>query len=135
MSQEFEFLNGEGDKWFQRNKQTLENRTFDYPTSIIKRTLQNHTDNINSILEIGCSNGTKINDLANHFNARGFGVDPSQSAILEGQTKYKHLELSQGTASKLPFSNDFFDLVFFGFCLYLLDRKDIFLQSQKLIAY
>lgn len=126
MSQEFEFLNGEDDKWFQRNKQTLENRTFDYPTSIIMRTLQNHTDNINSILEIGCNNCTKINDWANHLNAKGFGVDPSQSAILEGQIKYKHLELSQGTATKLPFSNDFFDLVFFGFCLYLLDRKDIF---------
>ena len=34
--------------------------------------------------------------------------------------------LTQGTAESLPFGDSLFDLVIFGFCLYLCDRHDLF---------
>jgi len=34
--------------------------------------------------------------------------------------------LMQATADNIPFENNRFDLVIFGFCLYLCDRKDLF---------
>ena len=46
--------------------------------------------------------------------------------IKNGNELHKHLDLSVATASNLPHSNNFFDLVYFGFCLYLVDREDIF---------
>ena len=33
---------------------------------------------------------------------------------------------NQGTADVLPFDNESFDIVIFGFCLYLCDREDLF---------
>ena len=35
------------------------------------------------------------------------------------------MKLSVAIASDLPHENDCFDLVYFGFCLYLLDRNDV----------
>jgi ubiquinone/menaquinone biosynthesis C-methylase UbiE len=36
------------------------------------------------------------------------------------------LHLHVGTANSLPFDSATFDFVFFGFCLYLVDRNEIF---------
>ena len=36
------------------------------------------------------------------------------------------MDARQGTAETLPFPNASFDIVLFGFCLYLCDRDDIF---------
>lgn len=120
------FLDGEGDGWFGRNKEVVNSKSIFYETDTIKRVLQSHKNNIKDVLEIGCSNGAKLNDLCQFFNANGAGVDPSSEAIREGGGQYKDLDLSVGVASSLPYRDKFFDLVYFGFCLYLLDREDVF---------
>jgi len=119
------FLDGEGDKWFERNEAALRNAPSNFETSTIKRVLQNYEANLENILEIGCSNGVKLNDLCEYFNSRGFGVDPSKQAVEDGNKKFSNLRLSVSTASNLPFESNFFDLVIFGFCLYLVDRSEI----------
>ena len=78
------------------------------------------------MLKIGCGNGAKISDLCDYFNAAGSGIDPSTAAIKNGKELHKNLHLSISTASKLPYDDDSFDLVYFGFCLYLIDRNDVF---------
>ena len=125
-SQSDAFLKSEGDHWFERNKDLLRRKINLYDTKTIKRVLEHDSDRINHILEIGSGNGVKLNDLCEYFDANGAGVDPSEVAIKDGLVAYSNLRLSVATASDLPFSKNSFDLVYFGFCLYLVDRSDIF---------
>lgn len=126
LNQSKAFLEGEGDCWFERNKIAVNSKLSFYDVDIINRTLNSYKGSINNVLEIGCSNGAKLFDLCDHFSANGFGVDPSAAAILNGRALYKNLHFSVSTASQIPYGDNSFDLVFFGFCLYLVDRSDIF---------
>jgi ubiquinone/menaquinone biosynthesis C-methylase UbiE len=119
------FLESEGDGWFERNKTAVNSKSSFYETETIKRVLQHYKENINSVLEIGCGNGAKLFDLCDYFKATGSGIDPSAAAVKNGKELHKGLQLSVSTASKLPYNDDNFDLVYFGFCLYLVDRNDI----------
>ena len=78
------------------------------------------------VLEIGCSNAWRLNLIHKNIGAICYGIDPSQKAIDEGIGNNKNLILKQGTAEKIPFKGIKYDLIIFGFCLYLCDRKDLF---------
>jgi len=120
------FLDGEGDRWFQRNKDGALAQAHFHDTETIKRVLRAFKASIRDILEIGCSNGVKLHDLTTYFGATGHGVDPSAAAIDNGRKVFSELRLAVGTASKLPHSDAAFDLVFLGFCLCYVDRNEIF---------
>lgn len=123
--QERIFLDGEGDSWFERNREKLIDVSDDFPIETIKRVLSPFNEKIVNILEIGCSNGAKLNDLSTFFNATGYGLDPSEKAITIGKKEFPTLKLSVGTAQNIEHTNESFDLVYFGFCLYLLDRNTV----------
>ncbi len=75
-------------------------------------------------MEIGCGNGARLKQLVN-LGFRVSGIDPSASAISEA--KLSNVDAYIGTADNLPFKENCFDIVVFGFCLYLCDREDLFL--------
>jgi ubiquinone/menaquinone biosynthesis C-methylase UbiE len=128
MSQKQIFLNGEGDNWFHRNKLQLKKNNLD--TQFLISNLKD--ERIEKFLEVGCSSGLKSHDLAKGLLARGWGIDPSALAIKEANAIYQHpyppprnekiLEFNIGTSDNLEFKDDFFDLIYFAFCLYLVDR-------------
>ena len=60
------------------------------------------------------------------FQAECYGIDPSSKAIEDGKSRYPEISLQVGTADDLPFDAGSFDMIIFGFCLYLCDRKDLF---------
>lgn len=121
------FLEGEGDGWFERNKATINDKSHNFESlETIKRVLQSFENNVNNILEIGCGNGAQLNEICDFFSANGAGIDPSSAAVKDGNERHKHLSLSVATASNLPYNSNDFDLVYFGFCLYLVDRPDVF---------
>lgn len=130
VSQKSEFLRSEGDAWYSRNKDYVGNLA-DYKLShdvrFIVDQVGDDAKSINNILEIGCGNGVKLEMLCRSLDARGNGIDPSSLAIYEGNARSKSvdLDLCVGTADLLPFQNSSFDIVFFGFCLYLIDRVDL----------
>ena len=62
--------------------------------------------------------------MKNNLTAQCFGIDPSAQAVAEARKL--GVNAQQGTADALPFDNDTFDAVIFGFCLYLCDRFDLF---------
>lgn len=86
------------------------------------RLFSNHIVAGHRVLEVGASNGHQLHKLQQLTGCEGFGIDPSISAITDGKTKYPELGLSVGTADKLEFPDASFDVVIFGFCLYLVDR-------------
>lgn len=120
------FSKTEGNEWFRRNQKSLENKNGFYETEAIKRVLGCFKDSINSICEVGCGNGAKLSILCDFFNASGFGIDPSKEAIDSGAKAYSNINLKEGNAASLPFNDNEFDLIYFGFCLYLVDRGDIY---------
>lgn len=115
------FLNSEGNEWYNRNRLAL-----DESNDAILRTINHRDINCGKTLEIGCSNGYRLNLLNEQNSGEFFGIDPSELAIREGGKKYGKISLQVGTADNLPFENESLDLIIYGFCLYLCDREDLF---------
>ena len=88
--------------------------------------------NISSILEIGAGNGLPLSYLADKLEAQAFGIEPSKKAVQnweKNKTKInggENTNLIIGISNNLPFEESKFDLVIFGFCLYLVDRNNLF---------
>jgi SAM-dependent methyltransferase len=117
------FAAGEGDHWFIRNADRMAANAERDP---LLRELQQALVSPTTVLEVGCSNGWRLEALRQVCGSAGFGVDPSAKAISDGRAAFPHLTLQTGTADSLPFENGRFDLVILGFCLYLCDRADLF---------
>ena len=133
MSQKDIFLGGEGDSWYSRNASSLQKIDAASPPQDVVYmldTLHPFQDEIHTVLEIGCSNGIKLELVCERLNAKGFGLDPSPAAVGEGNSRSKSADLNLivGTSDDLPFETGSIDLVNFAFCLYLVDR-DALLKS------
>ncbi|MFQ2194262.1 class I SAM-dependent methyltransferase [Aeromonas jandaei] len=140
MNQKDIFIRQEGDSWYERNKHGYIHKKIQ--DDLVFKALQQVNCNPKRILEIGCANGWRVSALSEHFNASGYGIDPSLAAILDGLKAYPNLQLTQGTAENLP-AIEPVDLIIFGFCLYLCEPNDLFkiasqchdlLQDKGIIA-
>jgi ubiquinone/menaquinone biosynthesis C-methylase UbiE len=125
------FLKSEGDSWYERNKSAIETVQDSVDTRFILQILKGSSFEIQNLLEVGCSSAVKLNRLASSFSASGFGIDASSLAIQQGKKQFPDLDLYVGLASRLPFEADKFDLVFFGFCLYLVPPEEIELALKE----
>lgn len=108
------------DEWFERNRAKLETDT---SLPISTRLFASHITSGQRVLEIGTANGHQLYKLQQLTRCEAFGIDPSTSAIANGKANFPELQLMVGTADKLEFPDGFFDIVIFGFCLYLVDRS------------
>jgi ubiquinone/menaquinone biosynthesis C-methylase UbiE len=125
MKQNQIFLNSEGDSWHSRNESALSRRKLPDDDLILQEILKiNNNEKKINILEIGCGNGYRLEWLTNNINASCFGIEPSKQAVKIALKKGIHA--IQGTAESLPFDRNSFDIIIFGFCLYLCDREDLF---------
>lgn len=116
MKQSARFSHGEGDAWLVRNKKKLP-PNHDPVLELIEKTgLQPK-----KVLEVGCANGWRLKLLHNKYNCMCAGIDPSHAQLDDVD-----FPMIQGTAESLPYSTGVFDLVIYGFCLYLCDREDLF---------
>jgi len=111
------FLSSEGDAWFNRNRTDIKQDKMHLFARALKDGQQ--------LLEIGCSDGKNLSYMSSQAKVMCAGVDPSAEAIAEGKKRYPGFDLRIGTADSLPFKNGAFDMVVFGFCLYLVDRDDL----------
>lgn len=134
-SQSSLFLGGEGDAWFSRNSESLNATSVSPDISFIFSTLDGFHNSISNILEIGCGGGAKLSALSKHFNSLGYGIDPSKKAIHSASEKYSQTEnklhFQTGIATNLPYEDNQFDLVFFGFCLYLVPPNEILSAAME----
>jgi ubiquinone/menaquinone biosynthesis C-methylase UbiE len=129
ISQKKKFLISEGDKMFIRNKEAY--KKYDYSKEKLSKTILKIykkdiiKNNTNSILEIGCSEGSRLKFLSKKLKEKKFfGIDPSKLAIKNA--KKNKLNAIVGSADNLPYKNHQFEMVIFGFCLYLVDDRDLF---------
>lgn len=113
------FLNGEGDAWWRRNQDDESDVLDHFDRAILQR-----VGTPSSVLEIGSADGRRIARLVRELPAstRALGVDPSAEAIASAQAKFPLIDFAIGTADAIP-TEEQFDLVILGFCLYLCDRN------------
>lgn len=115
------FLASEGNAYFSRN-----DHAHDPGGDPVLRAMDAMQLKPADVLEIGCADGWRLEAM----RARGIrnctGLDPSGEAVAAGRQRFPQLRLEQGTADSLPFAAAAFDVIVFGFCLYLVDRADLF---------
>jgi len=122
MNQKEIFLKNEGDKYYERNKKKI-SKNHNY---ICKKIIElSKNKNILRILEIGCGTGDLLKKISKRkIKFKLFGIDPSIKAIKSNDNR--KISLIRGTADYLPFKDKSFDIIIFGFCLYLVDKELLF---------
>lgn len=126
------FSNGEGDKWFLRNLSNLEknfNPEEDRVISVLKKIKPTAANTDQKLLEVGCGGGYRLNWIKDNLTIDAYGIDPSAKAIENASNL--GVTAKVGTAEQLAFPDSSFDYLVFGFCLYLCDRKDLFLIASE----
>jgi SAM-dependent methyltransferase len=135
MSQKDVFLASEADAWYERNQQALAKADFSTdPVSLavleIAATFSpNAKGRRMRIIEVGCGEGRRLEWLSAKLDADVFGVEPSVLAV--DKARARGITAERGTADDLPFDDAAFDVLIFGFCLYLCDRHDLFRVAQE----
>jgi ubiquinone/menaquinone biosynthesis C-methylase UbiE len=117
------FLASEGDAWFSRNEAVLACRDWS-KDPVARRLATLALAREARVLEIGCGDGSRLGYLAATHGWRVVGIDPSRKAVERARARGVMAE--QSTAERLPFEDASFDVVIFGFCLYLCDDSDLF---------
>ncbi len=122
------FLSSEADAWFERNRAAIKKRDFSHDLVVqavtdIAKLPQYYLVNL-KILEVGCGEASRLQYLVSNLNVDVFGIEPSAKAV--EQACNCGVKAQRGTADHLPFEDASFDIVIFGFCLYLCDRQDLF---------
>ena len=121
MAQKQEFLDAEGDAYFDRNPKDA-----DCESDPVVRALAPLAIKPKMVLEIGCGNGARLACVTRLIGGTGHGIEPSGKAVEFATREFPELKVVQGTADDLPYADGQFDLVIFGFCLYLCDPQDHF---------
>ena len=131
MKQKNIFLKSEADAWFARNKENLSRRNFEDDNIVraISDISKSSSNTMLKILEIGCGGGERLNYISNSINCSVSGVDPSLDAV--NHCKLNNIDAIVGAADSLIHKDNTFDIVIFGFCLYLCDRGDLFRISTE----
>lgn len=126
------FLNDEGDAWFERNHQAMQDREFHREEPVISASIKALPLIAHSqprLLEVGCGEGKRLAWMSQHLGMECHGIDPSGKAV--ASAKAIGVFAQQGTADALPYDSGMFDILVFGFCLYLCDREDLFRIAQE----
>ena len=125
MKQDEVFLQGEGDRWLNRNKAAITDPEYLIKDHVIGLMM---TMNLapKNVVEIGASNGWRLHEIARRFGSRVTAVEPSIQAIEDGQTRFPSVQFLRGTASELPLDSQArFDLAIVNFVLHWVDRSTL----------
>lgn len=122
MIQKEAFLKSEGDAWFARNREALQSPEH-LAADPVLQFLARQQKRPERVLEVGCADGWRLAELLRRYGSCCYGVDPSAEAVKKACAG---VQIRQSTADNLPFDDESFDLVIFGFCLYLCDPNDYF---------
>lgn len=122
--QEKAFDEGEGDAWYRRNREHLDEQREDWATRIVAAL--DDKAGIRRVLDLGCANGWRLARLARVFaNAQALvGVDASREALADGRRRFPALDLRHGVLSRVPLDEPF-DLVIVNFVLHWVDRETL----------
>lgn len=124
------FLGGEGDAWFERNLERIE-KGVESPEwekllfGIIPAKSSGDTSG-QFLIEIGCSSGHRLARISKLLQRPAIGIDPSKKAIDYATRAHgAQAEFRVGIAQKMPIEASSAEVLFFGFCLYLVPESEL----------
>lgn len=122
MSQTDIVKDSEANLWWRRNKDKLPPEH-----DPVLQLIEDNELRPDTVLEIGCANGWRLNELHKRYGSTAVGVDVSLEALADGQKRFPHIRTYYAEAGSLRVVEPYqFDMVIYGFCLYLADRADLF---------
>lgn len=124
MNQDSIFFDYEGDNWFTRNKDKITKKRSVSSEDQVLKMLGEYGIKPRRILEVGCSNGWRLNNLQKKYKAECVGVEPSAEAVRDGKKRYPKLKLQRALASKMPIEGSF-DLVIVSFVFHWIARDGL----------
>jgi ubiquinone/menaquinone biosynthesis C-methylase UbiE len=125
MKQRQVFAVSEGNAWFSRNANAQAKRSLPQDDNVLTQILKLPQPSKGAkLLEVGFGDGTGLKWLNDNTAYSCHGIDPASDAV--NDLNRHGVIATQGTAEQLPFKDNYFDVVIFGFCLYLCDRDDLF---------
>ncbi len=121
MPRQDEVFTKEGDQWFLRQNGHFVITEHDQIVSYLNQSGWKPK----SVLDIGSSNGYRLDDLLKRFpGATGSGIEISGMAVEDGRKRYPHLSLRQGMSHDLSaFADRSFDTVIISFVFHWVDRS------------
>jgi len=126
--QKLKFLEKEADNYYKRNMCDKS----DISNNILYKTIKENLslDKKKNIIEIGCAHASKLIELNKKYpNNKFYGLDPSKLAI--NNLKKNKIHGHIGTADHIPYDDNFFDIIIYGFSLYLCDDDLLFKISSE----
>lgn len=128
------FLAGEGDAWFERNHAAVAEHCNGATDPVVEEVcklseLSGAPRRGMRVLEVGCGEGWRLQWLKDNHGFEVYGIEPSARAVAAARAR--GVAAQQGTADELPFAAGYFDVLIFGFCLYLCDREDLFTVARE----
>jgi len=119
------FKKTEANLYFNRNKKKIIDYEKDWVTKLLEsaiKKLRGARAVELKVLEIGCGDAKRLIFLKKKFpSIKFFGIDPLSNVI-----KNKDIFFKKSTADHIPFKSNYFDMIIYGFCLYLADDYDLF---------
>ncbi|MFH1621483.1 MAG: class I SAM-dependent methyltransferase [Patescibacteria group bacterium] len=128
--QERIFLSSEGDRWYNRNKSLFDDRTSIElrAPSILAEMYGLYPG---SILEVGCSNGWRLDEFRRKYGAKCFGVEPSDEALKNGREIFPEITLERGVVAQIPFKEPC-DLVVVNYVMHWVSRGELYRSIMEI---
>jgi SAM-dependent methyltransferase len=86
------------------------------------------------VLDIGCGTGAALAVLAQQFECKVSGVDPSPGMLEQARRKLPAADLRQGVAEDLPFRDESFDAALMMTVVQHVDRRPAFTETRRVLA-
>ncbi|MFN3599033.1 MAG: class I SAM-dependent methyltransferase [Aquificaceae bacterium] len=115
------FKNYEGDNWYERNKEALKPKQ-----DLITWLLDSYgiLREGSAVLEVGASNGYRLEYIRQRYGCRAVAVGPSKRAVEEGKNSYPHIEFYNISAEEMDFK-EVFDLVIINSVFHWIERANL----------
>jgi ubiquinone/menaquinone biosynthesis C-methylase UbiE len=127
MLQDTVFSEGEGDAWFERNRDYYDPRQDPVIEFLSFQPIQPQ-----AILEIGASRGDRLAALRDRYPAAVTAVEPSSAAVADGRNRFPGIQFLIATAKLLPLPDESFDFVIVNFVFHWIDRKSLLSSAAEI---
>jgi SAM-dependent methyltransferase len=132
MNQDQVFECSEGDRWFERNRATLQGDDWIARDPIL-RLIDLTGIRPARVMEVGASNGYRLAEIRRRLQCDVTAVEPSQAAIDDGTKRFGDVAFVRGTASAIAIPGDqLFDLVIVHFVFHWIDRATLLRSAAEI---
>lgn len=112
----------EGDNWFKRNRDALEQ--FNPETDLPLKLMSLYQLRPCKVLEVGAANGFRLAVVSERYGSKVVAIEPSLEAIRDGKARFPSIEFVRGEAYELPLQG-LFDLIIINFVFHWIDRTHL----------